>query len=323
MNIFKALSQGDGSINETNVTSFLSYVIHESNEFSAPFLILLLDLIDQELPDHHIYDHIEVSGRNIRQRSRDFLGKYTYSAIPEQRLQVDRSIQDLDVLLTIYERNSDNVCCYFLIENKIKKGAFKREQCLEQFELFKLMDEYQEDVPVYSVLISPDYDVFKATYDEVLMRNELSVWFKWEAESGVSFIDLFKELINLETLTEIAPIDGNTKFIIKNFIDFITSDLSSQFKQVNRTVTGAEVISEAGFTRMGERLKLQRFDNNMIRVVDESNEFLNEPVKPILRAINSEYDLGIDLERKPGRSKNTQVLGREVLQGLIDKQSES
>jgi len=58
-------------------------------------------------------------------------------------------------------------------------------------------------------------------------------------------------------------------------------------------------------------------------VIHESNEFLNEPVKPILRTINTQYELGIDLERKPGRSKNTQVLGKEVLQALLDKQSKS
>lgn len=318
MNIFKALSQGDGSINETNVTSFLSYVIHESNEFSAPFLLLFLDHINDELINHNVYDFIEVSGRSLRQRSKDFLSKYTYSAIPEQRLQVGKEIQDLDVLVTISERHNENVCCYFLIENKIKKSAFKKDQCLDQFRLFNLMGEYQEDVPIYSVLITPDFDIFKLTYDEILKENELSIWFKWEVEEGNSFIDTFRQLILLETQAEISPIDGNTKFIIKNFIDFISSDLSTQFKHVNRTVTGSEVISEAEFVMETKYFRLQRFDNNMIRIVDDSNEFIDRPVKPILRNIITSYDLNINLERKPGKSKNTQILGKEVLQALLE-----
>lgn len=320
MNIFKALSQGDGSINETNVTSFLSYVIHESNEFSAPFLLLFLDLVNNSLPNHNIYDSIEVSGRSIRHRAKDFLSKYNYSAIPEQRLQVGKDIQDLDVLLTISERNNDNVCCYFLVENKIKKSAFKRDQCLKQYRLFNQMGEFQEDVPIYSVLITPDFDIFKQTFDAIFIENELSVWFKWEAEEGISFIDTFRQLILLEAQAEISPIDGNTKFIMKNFIDFISSELSSQFKQVNRSVTGAEVLNEAEFVMASKNFKLQRFDNNMIRIVNESNEFINEPVKPILRDIIEDYGLNIDLERKPGKSKNTQILGKEVLEGLMQLQ---
>ena len=48
MNIFKALSQGDGSINETNVTSFLSFIFNETNNFSASFPFLFLEHIEKQ-----------------------------------------------------------------------------------------------------------------------------------------------------------------------------------------------------------------------------------------------------------------------------------
>ena len=54
----------------------------------------------------------------------------------------------------------------------------------------------------------------------------------------------------------------------------------------------------------------------MIRIFDANNELTNQAVKPILREIISEYELGVELERKPGKRKNTQVLGRDVIKAL-------
>ena len=112
MNIFKALSQGDGSINETNVTSFLSYIFNETNEFSSSFLLLFLEQIEKQLNDYDLQNIIKISGKNYRQRINDFKNKYTYSAIPEYRLQKDGKIQDVDILLTISEKINENDCCY-------------------------------------------------------------------------------------------------------------------------------------------------------------------------------------------------------------------
>lgn len=40
MNIFKSLSQGNGTISETNITSFLSYLLNSTNELDNSFLVL-------------------------------------------------------------------------------------------------------------------------------------------------------------------------------------------------------------------------------------------------------------------------------------------
>lgn len=138
MNIFKALSQGDGSINETN-------------DFSSSFLLLFLEHIEKQSIDIQFQNILEFSGKNYRQRIKDFSEKYTYSAIPEYRLKKNGKIQDVDILITISEKISENDCCYFLIENKIKKSALKESQCLEQYQLFKTIEDFQiEPVKVLS-----------------------------------------------------------------------------------------------------------------------------------------------------------------------------
>jgi hypothetical protein len=316
MNIFKALSQGDGSINETNITSFLSFIFNETNEFSAPFLLLFFDEIEKQLDDFSFNDIIKISGSNYRQRTIDFNNKYTYSAIPEYRLQNNGKIQDVDVLLTISEKFNENDCCYILIENKIKKSAFKKEQCTEQYILFNKIEDFQENVPVFSILITPDSEIFKGMLTDVQVKNPFSVWFKWETEKENSMVKLFRNLIELENKSEISPIDNNTQYIIKSFIDYIATELSIKEKTNNFSIAGSKVIEEAQFEINGEKYFLKRFDNKMIRLFDLNNEMINQPVKPILRNIITEYKLEVDLERKSGKRKNTQILGRDIIREL-------
>ena len=319
MNIFKALSQGDGSINETNVTSFLSYIFNETNEFSSSFLLLFLEQIEKQLNDYDLQNIIKISGKNYRQRINDFKNKYTYSAIPEYRLQKDGKIQDVDILLTISEKISENDCCYILIENKIKRSALKEQQCAEQYRLFNEIDDFQENVPVFSILITPDIDIFKNMIERVIEENVLSVWLKWETDKETSIVDLFRHLIKLESNSEISPIDNNTQYIIKSFIDYISTELSIKERVNNFSVAGSKIVEHSEFEINGDKYSLKRFDNKMIRLFDANDEMTNESVKPILRKIITKYKLDVDLERSPGKRKNTQTLGRDVIQAMNNR----
>jgi hypothetical protein len=51
MNIFKALSGGNGTISETNVTSFMSYLLDSTNELKNSFFVLFARLIDSEIEE--------------------------------------------------------------------------------------------------------------------------------------------------------------------------------------------------------------------------------------------------------------------------------
>jgi hypothetical protein len=319
MNIFKALSQGDGSINETNVTSFLSYIFNEINEFSSSFLLLFLEQIETHIDNFEFQDILEYSGRSQRQKVNDFIAKYTYYAIPEYRLSRNGKIQDVDILLTISEKFNENDCCYFLIENKIKKTAFKKNQCAEQYKLFKTIEDFQENVPVFSVLITPDFPKFSLMFDKVKTENKLSVWLKWEKENESSIIDIFRKLIKLENNSEIPPIDTNTQYILKSFIDYISTELSIKGKSINYSVAGSQVAEQAEYELNDKKYYLKRFDNKMIRIFNEDNEIVDEPVKPILRKIIKKYKLDVNLERKSGERKNTQILGRDVIRELNNR----
>jgi len=311
MNIFKALSQGDGSINETNVTSFFSFICNETNNFSPSFLILFLEEINKKL-NQKIFDF---QGSNHRQKVEFFKSNYTYSAQPEFRLQVDNQIQDVNILITISDKNDGSELYFLLIENKIKKSSCNEGQCLLQYELFKKNEDYQTETPVISVLISPDDQIFETMVNFIKQKNSLSVWFKWETQSEKSLVEIFKTLIQLENNGEIAPIENNTLYILKSFIDFISTELGKKDKRgnYNYSIAGAEVIDQCEFFREGKLYLLKRYENKMIRIFNEDNVIQDVPVKPILREIIENYDLNIPLERKSGKLKNTQELGKDVI----------
>ena len=54
----------------------------------------------------------------------------------------------------------------------------------------------------------------------------------------------------------------------------------------------------------------------MVRLFDKDDNLLDIEVKPILREINDVYELGIELFHSTGKAKNTQILGREIINRL-------
>jgi hypothetical protein len=155
--------------------------------------------------------------------------------------------------------------------------------------------------------------------DNVKKENTLSVWLKWETDNGNSIIDVFRKLIKLESNSEIPPIDNNTQYILKSFIDYISTELSIKEKSINYSIAGSQVVEQTQFEINNKKYSLKRFDNKMIRIFNANDEITDEPVKPILRKIIEIYKLDVDLERKPGKRKNTQTLGRDVIREMNNR----
>ena len=131
-------------------------------------------------------------------------------------------------------------------------------------------------------------------------------------------------MIKHEHNAEIEPIDPNTQFIIKSFIDYIAIEfLQKNSNKRNFSFNGQEVTDTAKASVGNTNYLIKRFSNHMIRLFDENDEWLEIDVKPVLREINSTYNLGIDLyyisKNNQRRRKNTQRLGKEVINKLNEK----
>lgn len=310
MNIFEALSQGNGQISETNITSFLSFLLNKTNECGSAFLIIFLEYL--EINNNSI---LEINGNSLRKKIKSFNKKYSFSAIPEVRIQFENKLQILDILLTITNKSSEKDELYILIENKINKSSIKKEQCVEQLEIFSNCEDFQKNIPTYSVLITPPEKNFEEMYLNVLKNNSNSFWLSWTENSFnlKSIENLIRRLILLENNLEIAPINDNLKYILKSFVEHITNELSERSKDFNYSINGSNVIEAVKFNLKSKLFILKRFENNMIRIYDEDESELKEQVKPILRDIIKGYNFKIDIE-----NKNTQTLGKIIIKELKD-----
>ena len=124
-------------------------------------------------------------------------------------------------------------------------------------------------------------------------------------------------MIKYEQNAEIEPIDPNTQFIFKSFIDYISTELSyKESGSKNFSFKGFDEVAKANIELDGTKYSLKRFSNHMIRLFDKNDNLLEIQVKPILRKINKKLELNIDLFHSTGVAKNTQILGREIINKL-------
>ena len=320
MNIFKALSEGNGRISETNVTSFISYLLDSTNELKNSFFVLFAHLIDSEIIEDRVCDLLSINQKSIREQILYFSSKYIVSSEPEYLIQkTDGTKQIPDILLRISSKATGEDIVFLIIENKINKTAIKKGQLERQVEYFKTTDDYDESKPVYSVLITPDEDVFEKLYETAIEKNASTIWLKWinHDENDKSIEAILRKLIKHEQNAEIEPIDPNTQFIIKSFVDYIATEFSQKENgKKNYSYNGFDVVGEVCASIENKKYRIKRFSNNMIRLFDERENLLEIDVKPILREINEKYKLGVNLYHSTRKKKNTQVLGKEIINEL-------
>ncbi len=320
MNIFKALSEGNGKISETNITSFLNYLLDSSNELNNSFFILFSNLIDQNLDNPILKTNLFLEARSLREQILSFSTMYTVQCEPEYSIKNNYGNKVIpDILLRVVHKQSEEDILYCIIENKINKSAISNGQIEKQFKFFIDSDDYKTGAPVISIYITPDEPVYQFLVDNSKTENPNTAWIKWvnHKENENSIEATLKTLIVEEQKAEIQPIDLNTKFIIKSFIDYISTEFRERINgKKNFSYKGFNVSSIAETTYKGDKLIIKRFSNNMIRFFDEEDNLREVEVKPILRDLNQELRLNIELTHSTGKAKNTQILGREIINKL-------
>lgn len=319
MNIFKSLSQGNGKISETNITSFLSYLLNSSNELNNSFLILFFELIDRNLPAAKMLKLLNLNQTTLRDRVLEFSKNYAVMAEPEY--PVCNRKQIIDIFLKITTKREEDVA-YVLIENKIKREAINPAQVLKQYEYFIKSEDFNKDIPIFSIVLTTDNEKFSEMHANAISGNGDAAWLKWTNHKDIdnSVEAVLRQLIRYEHDAEIHPINPNTQFIIKSFVDYLMTDFAyRESGSRNFSFNGFEVVATATANLNGTHYIIKKFENNMIRLFDRDDNLLDVDVKPILRGINKEYKLDVPLEFPGGRNKNTQHLGKDIIIELNKK----
>lgn len=320
MNIFKALSGGNGRISETNITSFMNYLLDSSNELNNSFFVLFVDLLDKGDVNSGLFEMLHVKGRTIRQKILSFSDNYIVTSEPEYLITNENGNKQIpDILIRIKKKQSEEDVVYFIIENKINKGAIKKHQIENQFRFFHNSEDYEKGKPIYSVLITPDENIFESLYEEGKALNENTKWLKWtnHTQPNISIEAIVRCLITYEHKAEIEPIDPNTQFILKSFVDYLATEFSERVNgKKNFSYKGFKEMDSA-YAKLGDmEYYIKRFSNSMIRLFDSEENLIEGSIKPKLREINEHCNLGVDILHPNGNMKNTHILGREIINKL-------
>ena len=257
MNIFKILANGDGTINEANVSAFLGYLLD-------PYA------------DHGLgFEFLERFISNIKIKNDFFVKHYDYEILFEQAFKEEEQVetkskQIVDIVILSFDnrrgdrkesfaksiiKNEREFKAMFLIENKIRKSSKTKGQLISQFEataseLLKINDnkDISENISenIYSIYITPNIKDFSEEFKS-LERSGHSHHYAWNKDEtnsldklentqdntgktndNISIYDILKTIIHDESKGEIEAINEYTKHTIKSFIQFIANDFKSE-----------------------------------------------------------------------------------------------
>ena len=207
MNIFEALSQGKGRINEENTSSFLAYLMkeNESHGLRREFLKRFLNLTELQKIDLSDYDvNIELEKKFNAANSKS----------------QDRTI---DILITMDTKEFPDKHI-LAIENKINSGACDSRQLAQEYK--NLKKEYQ-DANIYMIFLTPDINdsrvkkEYQQLEEEFYKSQENNKKDKICCLQWKNVIDIIKKMIDDEQNMEISPISDYLKQTLKAFCYYI------------------------------------------------------------------------------------------------------
>lgn len=114
---------------------------------------------------------------------------------------------------------------------------------------------------------------------------------------------------------KIIPLPEAKDYIIKK------ERKQKEIKQARGSFDKGDVIEIATVSINKGTYRIERYDSNSIRVynIDSQNY---ETAKPLLREINTEKELGVNLINSRGNKKNTRSLGKDIISELKDQGKE-
>ena len=89
----------------------------------------------------------------------------------------------------------------------------------------------------------------------------------------------------------------------------------TNLERINK-VSLLDVIDKASVKLNDKIIHIKKHSDKTILIYDKNDDVLYSQVKPILREVNNQHKLNIDLKHSSGSVKVTRTLGREVINKL-------
>jgi hypothetical protein len=318
MNIFTVLSQGNGRLNEENLSAMLAFLLSptQTHGFGDTFLRNFLSLLAVKCEQNDRFDNILNTGNAI---IAEILLESPYL------LHERKKIIDIEIRLfsrTCGKSENDSTELHRIaIENKIRPKSAEPDQFREEFEAIS-QDIEDEPVQLTMVFLTPagDHPNQNAEYENLTVQRlgrEKKAWIRWidQSDSG-NLCNLLKQVLRNESDSDISPINEYVRHTLKALIIHIKERVSPSLTN-RRNVTQIGDIVESALVQLSDgKYRIDRHESKSVRVFNlDTQEY--EVTKPILRKINEEMKLGIELYLTTGRKKNTRNLGKLVIRELV------
>ncbi len=304
MNIFNVLSQGKGNLNEENLSAMLAYLLspNGSHGLEDVFLKRFLEFIMSQNEDTKKILNYILSG----------VGKIKAQVLLENGYKVNNKpvYPDIDIRLFNHhlKGSNKNEYCRIIIENKIKVSTANEQQLELEYEAIR--KSINENVKIIMVFLTPESEKSSLKNEFQILKKEnlkkdQKVWLNWKNKKNEDVVSILKSVLKSEDDFKIDPISNYVRYTIKAFIRHIIE---------NNNVEGIEEVVSVSLSSGNYRI--EKYLNSAVKVFNLDLGKYEQNTKSILKKINSEMNLNIDLYHKTGTEVNTRFLGKKIIKEL-------
>lgn len=318
MNIFKALSQGYGRLNEENMSAMLGFLLapYEAHGMGDIFLWLFLEAVAEKCGEKNRFQNVLAKGSRINAQI-VFEEKYTVSTPTSSKTRrPDIEIRLYDPLQSIAPREIHRI----VIENKIHPRAAQPEQFYEEYVAVRerIVEENEQGTIVTMVFLTPSVDdtKLKMEYERLdLTGKDSKEWLYWHDEKDTLCItSIIRDILRQEDQAYIVPISDYMRHTLKAFTRHIIETMQLPEKGGEFEIGGLKEHVTVNISAGQYRLEL--YESSSVRAFNLVTSAYEDSTLALLKRINEEMGLEIGLNTSGGTPKNTRILGRQIIERL-------
>lgn len=305
MNIFQVLSQGKSRLNEPSMSAMLGYLFdsNEDHGLGDTFVRAFLMNLDQERFSCFL--------------KMDFIDAQSELEVTYSLGKNPRAI-DIEISVLDSERNLGH---RFIIENKIKVGAANPKQLKEYYQAILQDDSEAQNVCMVFLTPSKQAQNLKLEFDNLVLNDNPShskYWVHWDKLEGFSIVSILRQVLKMESLGEINPINEYMRHTLKAFIRHALNIMEPTNRSgVRRGEDIGTIVEEAVIQTKHGSFQLLRRDSTQIQVFNlDSGD--KEVARYVLSDFIDENSLGIAYAQL-----NTRQIGQKVFAWLSKQQSKN
>ncbi len=269
MNIFEIFCEGDGRINEANMSSALHFLLNPKapHGFGVTSLGEFLSPITYELEilcrQGHVINPYRIFELSSFLRSFDYVEFNLEEKVFNPKFAVGQKNHcDIDLVIKFFSDLDSNQPSFVIaIENKISEGAASEDQIIQEYQFLreKLDIDYPEteessQVPVIFIYLTPKalgrktnvaWSRLPLPTSPSKTEKDFKVHYSWqsiESNNCASIVDLATNLLKKEQSGGINPTSSYTSLFLRSMLNFIRNDFRTELRKYQEEIDKAPVV---------------------------------------------------------------------------------